>query len=272
MLTQEVVNVLLIALIANALVVLALVAGPRVRSWTRGRDHAERFATAGSHVGSAGREFMPLDHDRDEGHAAAAWFPQAGSEWDGSSDGALTEVPLAAVADLPAPDVWSRWLDEESARAARYHRPATIVLVELTGLDRLAERVGSGAADRLMPPVATTIRRFARNADRVAQLSATRFGILLVETDEISAINYVERVRSTCDLWLAAGAVALRLSIGWAELRADRSADAALREAEQRLFAERRRAEASSTAEAPEVRDSRDPSIGVFQPSGTAAG
>ena len=40
--------------------------------------------------------------------------------------------------------------------------------------------------------------------------------MLLPETDEVQAINYVERVRAECDRWLAAGAVSMRLAIGWA--------------------------------------------------------
>jgi diguanylate cyclase (GGDEF)-like protein len=165
---------------------------------------------------------------------------------------------------LASPSSWATWLEEESARAERYERPATIVLVELAGLDRLADRVGAAAADRLIPPVASTIRRHARAADRLARLSATRFGVLLVETDEVSAINYVERIRSNCDVWLAAGAVSLRLSVGWAEIRPDRGAEAAAREAEQRLFEDRRRSEPADPAS---QAGGRDGLSGVLQPS-----
>ncbi|MEA2518381.1 MAG: hypothetical protein QOF49_461, partial [Chloroflexota bacterium] len=118
-------------------------------------------------------------------------------------------------------------------------------------LERLADRIGAASAERLIPPVADTLRRHARGADRIAQLGPARFGVLLVETDEVRAINYVERIRSSCDLWLAAGAVALRLSIGWAELRADRTAEAAFVEAEQRLFVERRQSEPAAPMPGP---------------------
>jgi diguanylate cyclase (GGDEF)-like protein len=167
---------------------------------------------------------------------------------------------------MSSASTWAIWLAEEAARTARYDRPVTIVLVELAGLDRLADRVGSAAADRLIPPVAATIRREARAADRLARLSQTRFGVLLVETDEVSAINYIERVRSACDVWLAAGAVSLRLSVGWAEIRPDRSVEAAAREAEQRLFDDRRRTEPVDPAPAS---DGRDGLSGVLQPTAT---
>jgi diguanylate cyclase (GGDEF)-like protein len=136
---------------------------------------------------------------------------------------------------------WARWLTEEDARTRRFHHPATIVLVELAGLDRLVDRVGQDAAERLIPPIAATMRRYGRETDHVARLGPTRFGALLTETDEVRAINYVERIRSACDVWLAAGAISLRLAIGWAEINPNRRAAIAATEAEQRLFAERQR-------------------------------
>src|SRR4051794_10929080 len=35
------------------------------------------------------------------------------------------------------PATWSRWLDEEDARIRRYRRSATVVLVEIEGLERI---------------------------------------------------------------------------------------------------------------------------------------
>ena len=147
--------------------------------------------------------------------------------------------PVDADTGLDVGAAWARWMAEEEARIRRFHRPATVVLVELAGLDRLVARLGSEAAERLIPPIATTMQREARATDHLARLGATRFAVLLPETDEIRAINYVERVRSACDLWLASGAVALRLSIGWAEIGPNRPAAVATADAESRLFAER---------------------------------
>jgi diguanylate cyclase (GGDEF)-like protein len=142
---------------------------------------------------------------------------------------------------LDLASTWARWLREEDARIRRYRNVATVVLVEVEGLERLVERLGSEAADRLLPPVATTMRRHGREADRVARLGTGRFGALLPETSEAQAIHYVERVRETCDRWLAAGAISLLLSIGWAEANAGRSMDLAQQAAEERLNAERHR-------------------------------
>ncbi len=102
-------------------------------------------------------------------------------------------------------------------RIQRYHRPATIVLFELDGLDRLVDRLGAGRRRSRRPGPGRHVRAGSpASADRVARLAPGRFGILLPETDEIAAINYVERVRRACELWLESGAIALRLAVGWA--------------------------------------------------------
>ncbi len=80
-----------------------------------------------------------------------------------------------------------------------------------------------------------------RATDHLARLGRTTFGAILTETDEIRAINYVERIRSACDVWLEAGAVMLRLSIGWSEMSPDRPVEVALPDAERRLYVERQR-------------------------------
>jgi diguanylate cyclase (GGDEF)-like protein len=145
------------------------------------------------------------------------------------------------VTGFDGPATWAKRLTEENARVQRYGRAATVVLVELAGVDRLAERLGPDAAERLVPPIGTTMRRQARSADSLARLSATRFAVLLPDTDEVKAINYVERVRAACDVWLEAGAVSLRLSMGWAEINANQPVDPAVQTAEQRLNVERHR-------------------------------
>jgi diguanylate cyclase (GGDEF)-like protein len=181
-------------------------------------------------------------------------------ERDARDPGASADsVQTDAVTGLDGPSTWAKRLTEENARVQRYGRPATIVLVELAGVDRLAERLGPDAADRLIPPIAMTMRRQARSADSLARLGPTRFAALMPDTDEIKAINYIERVRSACDVWLEAGAVSLRLSIGWAEINANQAVDPAIQAAEQRLNTERHRLRSRDAREADNNRDMAAP-------------
>ena len=151
----------------------------------------------------------------------------------------------AALASQPLVDEavdWERRIREESTRLGRYRRPITVVLVELDGFERLVSRLGSDAADRLIPAIAETLTRNGRGTDHVARLGPSRFGVLMPETDEIQAINFAERVRTQCDRWLAAGAVSTRVAIGWACPTPSSDLATAIRIADERLQVDRRRA------------------------------
>jgi diguanylate cyclase (GGDEF)-like protein len=147
-----------------------------------------------------------------------------------------------ALTGLDSRAAWDRAVAEENARYLRYRRPVSVVVGDVDGLVRFEEQFGSEAAQRLLAAIAGTLRRGARRTDLVAHGGGGRFLVLMPETDEIQAINYVERVRSECERWLAAGAAALRLSLGWASPGAVGELDTALRTAEERMYAERRRA------------------------------
>jgi diguanylate cyclase (GGDEF)-like protein len=231
---QETVTYLLIAaLLATAALVALAVVVPRVTR--RGPDLMTPVAAGAP---------LRLDPLADRGFTAMAGTPVAG----GARGHAEADPgPGATGAGGPASDGltgmltaggWGRVIADEDARVRRYRRPATIVMIELDGLDRLTSRLGEAAGERLIPAVADTIRRLAREADHVARLGPGRFGVLLPETDEVRAINYIERVRRTCDLWLESGAVALRLAIGWASASGDDSLHAAGRTATERMYAE----------------------------------
>ena len=165
-----------------------------------------------------------------------------------AGQGPLRTDPLTG---LLLPGEWNRILADEDARIHRYGRPATVVLVELDGLDRLVGVFGHDAADRVLLALSDAMRRHARSADYVARLGPGRFGILLPETGEVEAVNYVERAREICELWLESGAISLRLAIGWASLAPDANLRDAVVVAQGRMFAELRRGALREASEAP---------------------
>lgn len=132
-------------------------------------------------------------------------------------------------------------LSHEDAREQRYRRSATVIVFELDGLAKIVDRLGSDPGDRIEAALGDTITRLARRADYVARLERGRYAALLPETDEVAAINYVERIRRACDLWLESGAIAMRLAIGWASTGGDATLDGALRLATDRMRMESRR-------------------------------
>lgn len=149
-------------------------------------------------------------------------------------------LALDPLTGLEGPASWSRIVQIENARLLRYRRPVTVVVAEVEGLRRLEERLGEEPVNRLLPVIADAFRREARSSDWVARVGAGRFAAFLPETDEIQAINYVERIRLYCEPWLASSAVPLRLAIGWSSPSASTDLDHAIGEAEERMHADRR--------------------------------
>ena len=221
--TDALLAVILLAILVNLVLASALLFVPRLRGAFAGRSSAA--------LESAGRAAAEV---------TAASARSSGRPGVGVFGPAAPVTPTDPETGFDLPATWSRWLDEEDARIRRYRRSATVILVEIEGLERIIERLGDDAASRLVPPVALNLSRHARETDRFARLSVGRFGVLLLETDEIQAINYVERIRNACDSWLEAGGVASRLSIGWAEANNSRSIEAAVQSAEDRLNGDRR--------------------------------
>jgi diguanylate cyclase (GGDEF)-like protein len=244
MTTQEAIGAVLVAaIIANVAVFVGLVVGPRIRARQEVTHRAGLHEAAGVAPGGAPAGVpRTLGNGRPQPVEYGGLAPILESRPAGPAR--ATPVEPAAIdpeTGIELAGAWARWLAAEGARVDRYGHPATIVLVELGGVERLAEKLGQEAADRLIPPIATTMRRHARAADNLARLGRAKFGVLLTETDEIRAINYVERVRSACDVWLESGAVALRLSIGWAEVGPRQPVEEAIKTAESRLNEERQR-------------------------------
>jgi diguanylate cyclase (GGDEF)-like protein len=144
-------------------------------------------------------------------------------------------APRWSVAGLGDPASWERTIREESARAARFHRPVTVVMAELPRLGEVADRLGRDAADRVVAETARLLVAEGRAVDRIAWLDYARFGVLLMETEEARATDYVDRVRSAADTWLHGAGLSVRLSIGWASPAEGGDVVAAVAAAEERM-------------------------------------
>jgi diguanylate cyclase (GGDEF)-like protein len=143
-----------------------------------------------------------------------------------------------AVTGIDGPDFWQRVLVAEVARTAKYARPLTVVIVELEGIEQLAAEMGDAVARHAIHEAGQFLRRISRPSDYCTRIDTDRFGVMLTETNEIVAINFVERVRADLPAVLPQGGAGLRLSFGWASpIKGDSAAALSLR-AEERLVRE----------------------------------
>jgi diguanylate cyclase (GGDEF)-like protein len=139
---------------------------------------------------------------------------------------------------LEGPDAWRRALIAEVARKVRYGRPLTVVVLEVEGVMELGDDVGNEVSRQALHDAAQALCREARASDLVFRIGVTRFGVVLPETDEIAAINFVERVRGLMLHRLPLDGAGLRLSFGWASPAPGESADVLVRRADHRMIGE----------------------------------
>jgi len=139
---------------------------------------------------------------------------------------------------LEGPDFWQRVLVSETARAYRYKRSLTVVLIELAGLERLEEAWGIDLTRHAVREAAQCLRRTSRTSDYCTRIGTGLFGVILTETDEIAAINFVERVREAGPQSMPRGGDRLQFRLGWASPKSGESADALVRRTHDRLAAD----------------------------------
>lgn len=126
---------------------------------------------------------------------------------------------------------WTAALRHEAARHARYGRPASVLLIELTG------RPVSAAVDRIARVVADAIRAEARETDRAVRLGALSFRVLLPETGDRAARVVADRLDRAFDASADAQTLGADLTIEVACPTRHETLEEALAAAERRLTA-----------------------------------
>jgi GGDEF domain-containing protein len=107
----------------------------------------------------------------------------------------------AAVTDLDTRAEFVAAVRREALRSERYGRPATVVAVEFDIEPSPGVAADDRQVDRLAGPIGFTLRREARETDRIARVAPNRFHVLLPETASADAAGYVERARQACEVW-----------------------------------------------------------------------
>lgn len=140
---------------------------------------------------------------------------------------------------LEGPEFWRKIVITEVARATRYKRPMTVVILDVDGMDAILRVWGTEVAHHTLRETAQCLRRMARTSDHLTRIGPARFGILLTETDEIAAINFVERIRSAGPKSVPRTADLVRFVFGWASPKGTDAPEAVVRRAEDRTALDR---------------------------------
>jgi len=85
-------------------------------------------------------------------------------------------------------------LDTEVARARRYHRPLSVLLLDLDGLKTINDTCGHPAGDEALQHVARSLVLELRKTDIPGRYGGDEFLVLLPETEAIKAVTVAKRI------------------------------------------------------------------------------
>jgi diguanylate cyclase (GGDEF)-like protein len=130
--------------------------------------------------------------------------------------------------------------ERETARARRYARPLSVMLIDVDHFKQVNDSQGHAAGDEVLVQLTRTMTATLRSTDSLGRLGGEEFAILLPETDEAAAIAAGERIRARVAEMVVgtrAGAVHTTVSIGVAALdRSDRSFSELLSRTDEALY------------------------------------
>lgn len=86
-------------------------------------------------------------------------------------------------------------LEREFSRARRYHRPLSLVYLDLDGFKKINDTHGHMFGDELLQGAATSMKAILRTTDMLARIGGDEFAILLPETMLKEAVLVTEKLR-----------------------------------------------------------------------------
>lgn len=134
-------------------------------------------------------------------------------------------------------------LEQERARAARFHNRCGLMMVDLDHFKQINDQFGHAAGDRVLKAFAETATAQLRQIDIIGRIGGEEFAILLPGTDLAGAMVLAERLRLAVARMTFAGIEALQVttSIGVTEITAsDTEVDTPLSRADKAVYAAKR--------------------------------
>jgi diguanylate cyclase (GGDEF)-like protein len=141
--------------------------------------------------------------------------------------------PLTGIANRRA--FYDR-LRAEVARAQRYGRHLSLVIMDIDHFKAVNDRHGHQAGDRVLVLFTQLLSAHCRDGELVARIGGEEFAWLMPETDHHGAYIAAERFRNAVDKTPFGDAGEVTLSAGVCSTEQGRDADALVREADHALY------------------------------------
>jgi len=104
-----------------------------------------------------------------------------------------------ALTNLPSRGQYMPTLRQEVARARRYERSLSLILIDIDDFSALNSKYGHDAGDSVLAKIAATVSKVARDSDFIARTGGDEFAIILTETDNIGGRIFAERIRASIE-------------------------------------------------------------------------
>ncbi|MDQ2808809.1 MAG: diguanylate cyclase [Chloroflexota bacterium] len=127
---------------------------------------------------------------------------------------------------------------QEVERAARYHRPLSLLMGDLDHFKAINDTYGHPVGNEVLQAVAATIRALLRTGDVAARYGGEEIAVILAETTERAAQRVAEKLRAAVAAGLRPDLPAVTLSFGVAQADpADADGSALVVAADNALYA-----------------------------------
>ncbi len=174
---------------------------------------------------------LTMDRQRDEAALRLATAEMA----------AETDV----LTDLYNRRAWERLLGEQDERFRRLGDPTVLAMLDLDMLKEVNDTRGHAAGDDYIRRAADALRDAAAPTDLLARLGGDEFGVLMTHCTEAEAEVRVDGIYRALERAGVAG------SVGWAPITVLRGLPAALAEADEAMYAAKRRRRSARAVPAP---------------------
>ena len=141
--------------------------------------------------------------------------------------------------DLPNRRGFMRVLERTIDRVKRYEEQAAILFVDLDGLKMINDSSGHGAGDEALIEVSKMLVGGVRKSDLVARIGGDEFAILLIHSDEESAVETASRLVdmiADCDFRHDGELLPLSVAIGVGMIHPEDTPEQAIARADAEMY------------------------------------
>lgn len=130
--------------------------------------------------------------------------------------------------------------EKELSRAQRYHRPLSVMMIDIDHFKRINDTYGHAAGDQVLQIFVEAIQEVIRSTDFLGRVGGEEFALLLPDTPLKSALHLAERIRERITKYpYLAGEMLVEVtaSLGVTELqKSDRDIKTLLKRADEALY------------------------------------